>query len=170
MSFERSPPLVDLPLGASRSLAALCALAHALAIAASWASGLPRIAAAALTIALAAHGLWWIASQGLRILPSSLRRFVWQPDGECILVQRRSRNWSGRVLPGHLASSALTVIRVGAGRERRVIVVARDAVDAEAFRRLRVRLNLAPPPVRPPLLRRCIGRARSLLREGPSEA
>jgi hypothetical protein len=114
-----------------------------------------------LTAVLVAFGVWWIVVHGLRLTAFSIRRIVWQPEGECILVDRRGRTSSGHVLAGAFVSPFLASVSVRIGRRRRAVVIARDAVDADAFRRLRMRLNISPPAARPSLLRKGLDFLRS---------
>ncbi|MGH8428166.1 MAG: protein YgfX [Gammaproteobacteria bacterium] len=154
MSSERLPPLVDIALRGSRSLAVLGAAAYLAAIVAVWFSGLSWLACLPLMTVLFAFGAWWIVVHGLRLAAFSIRRIVWQPEGECILVDRRGRTSSGSIQSGVFVSHFLAAVCVRVGRRTRTVVIARDAVDADTFRRLRMRLNISPPAAHPSFLRR----------------
>lgn len=146
MSFARLPPLIDLALRPSRVLTGLLAGFYGAAIIAALANGLPVVVRVLLALILGIVGGLWILSHAVRRSSSSVVRFVWQPEGECVLIDRRGRTFSGRIEPGAWVSPLLLVlqIRISAWR-RRALVVAYDAVDPTSFRRLRMRLRISPP-------------------------
>lgn len=156
MSSERLPPVLDLPLGPSRSLAALATLAYAAAAAALTLSGLPLAAKAAGLSALFALWGWSLAVHCLRLAPFSVRRVVLDPEGGCILADRRGRMRDGELLPGAWVGTRLVALNVRLQRRRppRALALAADAVPADAFRKLRVRLRVSPPSESPRLAAR----------------
>lgn len=169
MSSERLPPVIDLAIRPSPALACLCAAAHVLAIAAVVLSGLVWPARALLIFALLSFAAWWIVARALALAPDSILRLVWRADGECEWRQRSGQWHRGSLMPGVLVHPALVVIRLRAGRRSRTLCLARDSVDAEALRRLRTRLRVSPPPLRPRLARRLAGwlSHRSVLKRSP---
>ncbi len=146
MLFERLPPLIDLALRPSRMLTGLLAGFYGAAIIAALANGLPLIVRVLLALVLGGVGGFWILSHAVRYSSSSVERFVWHPEGECVLIDRRGRTFSGRIEPGAWVSPGLVVLQIrGSTWRRRALVVAYDAVDPTAFRRLRMRLRISPP-------------------------
>lgn len=145
MSWQRSPPTLDLALAGSAWLAAAAAGAYALAVAAVLASGIPWPAKACASAALVAFGAWWIAARGLRLAPWSICRLVWYPEGDCVLVRRDGATAEGQVVAGDAFAGVLATVQVRIGRRRHTLAVTRAATDAEGFRRLCVRLTVAPP-------------------------
>lgn len=145
MSSERSPPTLDLAFASAPLLAAGVAAVHAGAVAAVLASGLPLPARAAGGAALAAFGLWWVAERGFGLGPAAVRRLVWYPDDECVLLFGNGSARDGRVVFGTLLGAGLATLRVRTGRRLRTLVVTRGAAGSEAFRLLSVRLALARP-------------------------
>lgn len=146
MSSERLPPAIDIAPGRSPVLAFVCACAYTAAIAAILLSGLPLAARIGLAFCLAVFAVWWIATRALCLGSGAVRRFVWQPEGECEWQDRRERYRSGEVAPGVLVTPALVILCLHSGRLRtRTLCIAREAVDDEDFRRLRMRLTVSPP-------------------------
>ncbi|MGH8224988.1 MAG: protein YgfX [Gammaproteobacteria bacterium] len=150
MSSARLPPAIDITPGRSFMLALACATAYAAAITAVLLSGLPWLARIGFAVCLAVFAAWWIATRALGFGARAIRRFVWQPEGECEWQDRRGRYRSGAPVPGVLVTPLLVVLRLRCGRMRaRTLCIARDAVAEEDFRRLRMRL-IVSPPVSPP--------------------
>lgn len=170
MSSERSPPVLDLSLGPSRSLALLTTLVDAGAIAALAIGGLPPAVKAAGIAAVFALWAWSVSVHCLRLAPFSVCRVVLDPEGGCVLVDRRGRTRDGELLPGAWIGMRLVALRVRLrrGRPARALALAADAVPADDFRRLRVSLRVSPPVAEPGLaarLKRVAGTAiRSKLR------
>ncbi len=161
MSSGRLPPAIDLFIGASRSLACLCAAAYAGAVAAVVLSGIVWPIRVVLILVLLGFALWWTAGRALLLAPDSIVRLVWRSDGECEWLERRGQWCHGTIEPGTLVLPVLVVLRLrGAGRRPRTVCVARDGVEREALRRLRVRLGISPPLGPPALTRRLAARLR----------
>lgn len=162
MSSTRLPPAVDISPGRSPALALGCAAAYGAATAAVIASGLPWPARIGFAGCLAVVAGWWIATRALGLGAGAVRRFVWQPEGECEWQDRRGRYRSGRMAPGVLVTPVLVILRLREGRFRaRTMCVAADAVAAEDFRRLRMRLLVSPPDSPPSIPARVFARLRA---------
>lgn len=162
MSSERSAPVIDLALGAAPGLTAIVIAAHALAIAAVAASGLPLWLRICLATGLALLCAYWVLRTGLRLDSRALVRLVLYPDDECTLVERGGRSWTARLASGAVISPGLAVVTVRKGYRRWSIPISSGATDGEALRELRVRLRLAPPGPSISL----IGRVRHLMVRG----
>lgn len=147
MSYERSPPVLDIGLGASRALslvvAAFALLSSAVVFASGWAVSIQCLAA----VAVLAAGIRWLYVEGLRRAPSAIVRLVLLEDDESMVVERRGTQRGVRVVRAVVVSSSLAVVTLRVGRWRtRALCVAGDAVSADAFRRLRARLGLRTGP------------------------
>jgi hypothetical protein len=119
----------------------------------------------ALALVLLAFAVWWIIARALLLAPHSIIRFVWRSDGECEWLERRGRWRRGELLPGTLVTPAVVVLRLRMGRLRsRTLCITSDAANSQAFRRLRMRLIVSPPPMPPALSRRIARRVRSGLK------
>lgn len=97
--------------------------------------------------AVLAAGIRWLYVEGLRRAPSAVVRLVLLEDDESMVVERRGRQRGVRVIRAVVVSSSLALVTLRAGRWRaRTLCIAGDAVAADAFRRLRVRLDLHAGP------------------------
>lgn len=138
------PPEVaplDLRLAPSLRLAALLVALHALGAAAMALSDLPWALKAALAALLAAS------------LTSALRTHVWprgagaivalrvSGDRTAVVLTRSGELIPGDVLPESLVHPAAVILRLATERGARTAIIFPDAVDADAFRRLRVLLR-----------------------------
>jgi hypothetical protein len=125
---------------------------------------------------LAAHGgalallpftslpLWAMITVGLAVLasltrllprfatlghPDAVTRLVWPAGDEWQLSSRGGQQDSGVLLPGAYVHPSLVILPFRTGRGRRSVPILPDMLDADSFRRLRVRLGLhafdAPP-------------------------
>lgn len=146
MSSDRSVPVVDLTLGASRVLSLWVTVVTLLASAAVFASGLPVwLKCLIVTIIMAGTGRWLFA-EGLRRVPHSVVRLVLMDEEECMVVERAGIQRSVRVVHAAVITSSLVVVTLrSSGWRVRTLCVARDAVESNGFRRLRMRLSVAPP-------------------------
>ncbi len=139
----KSPVSLRLDLGASRLLAAVLMAAHggAAAIAAWLPLALPfRLGLLALVAVSLYRGL---RDHALRRGARAITAFRLNADDTCA-VQRGAAGWEEGRLRDCWVHPLLTILVVRAGGRRRSVsvVIAADAVSAEAFRRLRVRLRL----------------------------
>lgn len=120
----------------SRWLAALLSSSHLAAILALWLSALPEPLAPLGSILLILHLGWLWPRQVSLGHPSAIRRAVWQADGSWRLIQTDGRaETAGLRLPCY-TSRWLAVLRF----RGRTLVLPRDGMDANTWRRLRVRL------------------------------
>ncbi|MDN5865037.1 MAG: hypothetical protein L0I62_07455 [Gammaproteobacteria bacterium] len=157
MSSERLPPSIDLSFGRSQLLGILIAAGYSLAIAAVICSGLGRWLTVAVIAVLLAHAAWLVCTRAIMVGASAVVRFVWQAEGGCEFQTRDGRFHTARITPGMLVTPVLTIVRLRSGRWRwRTLCIVRDAVSAETFRRLRVRLRLSSPANPPALLKRLV--------------
>jgi|GEM_PF-1806185 len=150
MSSERSVPAVDLSLAAAPVVSVIVGTAHAAAVLALAMAGLPAWLRVAAGAGIAGNGLLWILKSGLRILPGSVRRVLIEPDGEVVLVDGRGRTRYGTLAFGSVIGASLVILSIRCRRATTTAVpVAAEAADRETFRRLRVRVQLAPPATAP---------------------
>lgn len=146
MSSDRSVPVVDLMLGASRTLSLGVTIVTLLAGAAVFASGLAIWLKCLVVSIIVAGALRWLAVEGLRRATHSVVRLVLMDEEECMVVERGGAQCGVRVVYAAVIASTFAVVTVRSGRWlTRTMCIARDAVDGDAFRRLRMRLNVAPP-------------------------
>ena len=120
----------------SRWLAALLASSHLAAALALWLSALPGPVAPLGSVLLILHLGWlWPRQVSLRH-PAAIRRAVWQADGSWRLIRSDGQaETAGLLLPCY-TSRWLAVLRFPG----RALVLPRDGLDADTWRRLRVRL------------------------------
>jgi toxin CptA len=143
VSLQRS---LQIRLEPSRRLTAALGLAHlGLALALlplPWPAGW-RVAGMAVVLAGAVPGIVMHARRRSR---SAVVRLEVRPDGAIRLQHRDGRQSDGVVHGDSIVTPWLTVIGVTVpGRWRSTyVVVVPDAIDAEDFRRLRVRLRWPP--------------------------
>ena len=143
MSYERSAPVLDLGLGASRTLsvgvAASGLLSSAVVFASDWPVPVECLAAAAVIVA----SVRWLYVEGLRLAPSAIVRLVLLEDDESMIVERGGTQRGVRLGRGVVVTSSLALVTLRPGRWRsRTLCIAADAVDRDAFRRLRTRVLL----------------------------
>ena len=136
---------IDVPIGASRILAAILITMHAAAIVAMSVLPIPlwlRVTGGALLLASAA-----LMVRRYAFLKGSqaCSRLRISKDGECKVELTADRVATGRLQSGWLASPLLVVARVRCNGERlaRKIVLLPDSTDADTLRRLRIFLRFA---------------------------
>ncbi len=162
MSSERSAPIVDLTLGASRLLCLTVAGVGLLATASVFASGLAFWLRCLIALVIAISGTYWLVVEGLRRVSHTIVRLVLMDDDEAMVVERAGQMRSVRITRVAVIAASLAVVTLRTGRWRtRTLCIARDAVDTDGFRRLRMRLNISPPLVRPAGLRARLRRSGS---------
>jgi len=136
---------VEITLRASRLLAACLIVLHAVVLVLTlvmpllWESVLPR---PALVLALTASLAYHLAQHALRRLPGSVTGLNLALDGAFAI--RRGGDWlPAEVLGSSFVHPHLTVLslRLEGRRFATHVVLVPDALDAEAFRRLRVWLR-----------------------------
>lgn len=124
----------------SRLLTRFLFLLHALALAAAWTAPLSWLVKAVLTAAVLIGG-WRELRRQRGVRDGMLLRVIWGADGTwnvCVNGQ-----WQSASLEPDVHEHPLLVIlplRTEEGRVRR-IVIAPDAIDADSYRRLRVRIR-----------------------------
>ena len=162
MSSERSAPVVDLALGASRFLCLTVGGVGLLAMASVFASGPALWLRCLIALAIAVGGAYWLVVEGLRRVPHAIVRLVLMDEDESMVVERAGRMLSVRIIRVSVIAASLAVVTLRTGRRRtRTLCIARDAVDTDGFRRLRMRLNISPPLVRQAGLRARLRRSDS---------
>jgi hypothetical protein len=140
VSSENSYPRCALEIRPSLCLKALVVTVTALAVAAPWLAGMPFLLAIPVSLcAIPAELSLWGWANG------NLARIVWQPVGRWQLLERNGQSHDdARLLPGILVGSRLVALRwrcEECGLRFRTALLM-DNCDADAFRRLRVRLRM----------------------------
>lgn len=99
-----------------------------------------RLSLFALLIASVVHILLTYA---LRRSPRAIRKVVFEDDGDCVLEMQNEQSLGPCRLRNYFVHPWLAILqlRCPQGRLPISLVVAADAVDTDAFRRLRARLN-----------------------------
>lgn len=139
--------LAGISLRRSWWLAGALLTAHGAAIAAVAVLPIGLPAQAGLVLSLAASGILCILKHALLRLPDSIVALELHEDGTCAITGRAGDEWKGKILGDSYVSSFLTLIRyrVTGRRRTRSIAILPDAVDAEAYRRIRVGLRWKVP-------------------------
>lgn len=134
---------VVIDLGPSRRARAWAWAATAASLAAALAAQVPWQAKAALAVALAVAMVRSLRRHGARENPGSVRRLAVDLAGRVEAEQSDGTTATGRLVPDAFVAPWLTVLRwvPDGARFSRAIVVFPDAVDAMAFRRLRILLR-----------------------------
>jgi len=132
-------------LGPSRWLAAAVLAGHAAALAAA-AAALPVPAAGIVAAGLALSAVEHVRRALLRS-PLAIAEFELEADGRVAVAEPAGHWAAARVLDAAVPAPwlAVVVLRDALDRRRTAIVLP-DAVEADAFRRLRVWLRWRPPP------------------------
>jgi toxin CptA len=130
-------------LGISRVLALILAAAHAAALAMVWLADLPWMVKIAVVPVFLGSLVFSIRLHAWRLAPSAVISL--ELDDECPVVfqLRDGRELEGELLGSSFVAPWLTVLNLRpAGRWRAChVVILPDAVDREAFRKLRVLLR-----------------------------
>lgn len=145
--MHRDSP-IRIRLRASLQLAILLTAAHAAAIASLWPLAVtPSIKFALGAIALTSCGFFLLRDALLRF-SGSVIVIELAEEGACVLTDRAGRERKGAVLGDSFVSSFLTVLhcRLVGQRHGRSVVIFPDAVEEDAFRRLRVWLRWKMSP------------------------
>jgi toxin CptA len=141
MSSRACVPRLSIERRPSGSLAAFLIAVHAAAGGALAATPLPawvHVTLLAATVASLVHGL---ATQALVRGTRACRELTWESSGEWTL-RRGSEPLAARLLGTSFVHPRLVVLNFRLARGRASVVLPFDGVDAEVFRRLRVRLVL----------------------------
>ena len=139
-----SPGRIVVEIGASRALAAILAGLHAGAGAIAVTLPLAWPWRLVLLLFVLASGYRVLRLHALRRAPASVVAFALGDEDRCALRRRAGADWEeGRVLDCRVHPRlALIGVRLAGHRLPVSIVIPADAVAAEPFRRLRVRLRL----------------------------
>lgn len=126
-----------LELRGSPALAGLVVVSHGLAAGVLLAFLPPAqgTLGALLLLVLAAHG---VRTSALLLAPGSPRALRPGPDAVMAVGLRSGEEVSGAVLERRFVSRWLVIVDLAGAGGRRTILVARDMLDPEAFRRLRL--------------------------------
>lgn len=129
-------------LRSSRFLAFLILFLSVISLVSLWTLPLPVLVLFVLTVMLLSWGGYFLLLDANLRSNHSCVAFRLEDDDGIVLVLRSGRHVSGRVLQGSLVASYLVILNI-ALRDRRCmrsILVLPDAMSADSFRRLRVRL------------------------------
>lgn len=134
---------LHLTLGPSQRLTVLLALAHGCAAVALWLVALPLAVTLPATLALAGNLAWTLRRDALRHSPNALVALTLYPDCRCQFTTRAGVTQEATLLGSSFVAPYLTVLNLHPEGRRlaRHAVILGDAVDAEAFRKLRVKLK-----------------------------
>jgi toxin CptA len=135
--------MLTIAVGPSRRLTGLLAGLHAFAIALFWLAPLPHWLAILLTAALLGSAWSTLRRHGFRTLRHSLIALRLDADCRCEFQTRAGAWHEAALLGSSFVSPYLTVLNLkpAGGRLVKHLVIFPDAVNAEDFRRLRVRLK-----------------------------
>lgn len=135
--------MLEVSLGRSRRLQAALIAAHGGAALASWGAGLPLVLKFVLLPLLLASALHTLRKHVWRTSPVAVAGMHLGQDCTITLRLRNGSEVAGRALAGSVVSPFLTVLSVRAEGSRWPMhaVILPDAVNKEAFRKLRVRLR-----------------------------
>ncbi|GAB6041905.1 hypothetical protein [Endothiovibrio diazotrophicus] len=129
-----------LPLRPSRWLTGGALLLSLLLFLALFVAQLPLSVRLLLLPVAAAASLHWVVSHGLRRGPFALTAVEWLGEGRWRLTDGRGKRLAARRLAGGVVHHRWVAVPFAAGRRRYSLLLTADAVEAEALRRLRVRL------------------------------
>lgn len=97
-----------------------------------------------LTVVVVAHAVYSIRRHALLRDAGSVVRVLWDAQGQWTLTQRDGTAFSAKLLSGSYLHPILTVLNFKVSNWRRMsVVILPRRVEAENFRKLRVRLMLA---------------------------
>ena len=144
MSWTAYATPLSLDVQPSKILFWVLTLTHAGAAAALSALSLPGWTTACLAAAVLASYLWLTARHALLWHPRSVRRLRWGSGQRWQVGLRDGRELSATLRMDSFVRPWLTVLllRPESGGPVRNVVLLPDMLEAEAFRRLRVRLRL----------------------------
>jgi toxin CptA len=134
---------VQLPIRSSPLLGVALCVAHGVAIAMLWASGLPVTVAAAGTTILAVGLAWQLWSGTARHRASAIAVLELREDGTLAACTRDGRWREGTVAGSTFVTPWLTVVhvRLDGARHASSVLLLPDNVNREDFRRARVWLR-----------------------------
>lgn len=142
-SLPKSAPKLRVALGRSRALTWLFLGLHGGGGAIVWTLPVDLIVRAGLLAAVAGGLYAALRDHAWRRSIGAIVELEMDTEDECAVRQRGSDHWQECRMSAAWVHPTLVVLRLTGERGGRFnLVVARDAVPAEAFRRLRVRLRL----------------------------
>ncbi len=142
MSSRRSATPLRIELRPSRQLATVLVAAHAGGLAVTLPLSWPWWGTSLLGMALAASLAWNLSRHALLSHPRAVWAITWRGEGDFELSRRDGTRTAARLAPDTYVHPRLVILCFRRGRwGRSPVVLCRDAVDQESFRRLRVRLG-----------------------------
>ena len=131
------------PLRPSRTLICLLALAHAATLGMLWAAGFEAPIRWSASLAVAASCAFHLRRDGLLLGSGAIVGLQLAAGSDCGLVLRSGEWIEGSILGTSLATPWLSVLNVASEGRRlsRHVVLFPDSLDAEAYRKLRVKLK-----------------------------
>jgi hypothetical protein len=132
---------IRLELRPSRRLAVCIAVVYGGAAAIVWSLPLSFTVALPLSAAIALEGCRVFRLKVRLAGAGAVTALLWKSDGAWVVRRRDGREHEARLLPGAFVHPRLSVLRLS-GERPVSIVLFPDAVERDAFRRLRVRLAL----------------------------
>jgi len=133
---------LSLELRPSRRLSGFLLAAHGGALAALPFTSLPFWAVIAMGLAVLVGLTRLLPRFATLSHPDAVTRLVWPAEDEWQLATRGGQQDSGVLLPGAYVHPWLVILPFRTGRRRRSVPILPDMLDADSFRRLRVRLGL----------------------------
>lgn len=144
MSSQKYAAPLALEIAPSWWLGALLLSVHAMTITLLFLlPDLPITLSIVLAAALAVHAGFSVLHHALLRTPRSVVRLLWNAEDVWILTLRDRTTVETQLVPGSFVHPLLTVLNFRITRWRRApVVIFPGRVDAEVFRKLRVRLRL----------------------------
>ena len=143
MSSNTYAAPLTLEIAASVPLAIALACAHGGTLVVLAMLPLPEWIIAVLTVLVVVHAVYSIRRHALLRDAKSVVRVMWNAENDWILTRRNGTAFSVKLLPGSYLHPTLTILNFKVSPWRRVsVVILPRRVDAEAFRKLRVRMML----------------------------
>lgn len=127
----------------SRTLLALLALAHVATLGMIWGAAFETPVRWGASLAVAASCAFHLRQEGLFLASSAIVGLQLGAGSDCGLLLRSGEWVEGRILGTSLVTPWLSVLNVASEGRRlsRNIVLFPDSLDAEAYRKLRVKLR-----------------------------
>ena len=143
MSSNTYAAPLALEISPSVPLALALACAHGGVLVVSAMLPLPKGIIAILTVLIVAHAVYTIRRHALLSDAKSVVRLLWDVENDWTLTRRNGTAFSAKLLPGSYLHPRLTVLNFKVSPWHRTsVVILPQRVDAEAFRKLRVRMML----------------------------
>lgn len=122
---------------------------HAGALLLLWSLKMSGIPAAALAAALSISLYTSVRRHGLRKGPQAIRSFSLDEEDNCAIHRRGDDEGRPCVITRQFVQPWVTILmlRITGHRTSEALVLARDALDPDSFRKLRARLRLRNPAV-----------------------